>query len=149
MDAQKSVPLLFAGIVASAVVLATGIASGWSPFLWIVATLPIAAQLVPLASLLRQRSTLDVRALVVPMLFLAALGVLLPIAIPNTNWLGVVGWAVALTALTAAYGLSSGRRDARIASIGAEPGPGIVAEGQHTELTYSRRSRRAAPAASC
>lgn len=102
MDAQKSVPFLLAGIVASAVVLAAGIASGWSPFLWIVATLPIAAQLVPLASLLRQRSTLDVRALVVPMLFLAALGVLLPIAIPDTNWLGIVGWAVALTALTAA-----------------------------------------------
>ena len=44
---------------------------------------------------------MDVRALVVPLLFLAALGVLLPIAVPDTNWLGVVGWAVALVALIA------------------------------------------------
>lgn len=99
---QRSVPFLLTGIVASAVVLAAGIASGWSPSLWIVAALPIAAQLVPLASLLRQRPTMDVRALVVPLLFLAALGVLLPIAVPDTNWLGVVGWTVALVALIAA-----------------------------------------------
>lgn len=45
---------------------------------------------------------MDVRKVVVPLLFLAVIGVMLPIAIPGTNWLGVAGWAVALVALNAA-----------------------------------------------
>lgn len=55
MDAKKiSAPLLTAGLMASAVVLVASIASGWSPLLWVVAALPIVAQLFPLADLLRQ-----------------------------------------------------------------------------------------------
>jgi hypothetical protein len=105
MDAQKSVPLLLAGIVASAVVLVVSIASGWPPWLWIVAALPIAAQLVPLAERLRQLPSLDARARVVPLLFLSAVGVLLPIAVPDTDWLGVAGWTVAMIALIAALAI--------------------------------------------
>ncbi|MDN5682465.1 hypothetical protein [Corynebacterium glyciniphilum] len=116
MDAKRiSVPLLTAGIVASVGVLVGGIASGWSPLLWIVAALPIIAQVFLLADVLRQHQETDPRAVVVSLLFLAALGVLLPIAVPDTNWLGVVGWTVALVALIAALWTLFGhaRRESR------------------------------------
>lgn len=103
MDTKRfSVPLLTAGIMASAVVLVGGIASGWSPLLWIVAALPIIAQLFPLAELLRQHQETDPRVLVVALLLVTVLGVLTAVAVPGSAWIGIAGWAVALIALIAA-----------------------------------------------
>lgn len=45
---------------------------------------------------------MDTPALVRPLLSLVIMGVMLPIAVPGTTWLGVAGWAVALAALSAA-----------------------------------------------
>lgn len=45
---------------------------------------------------------MDVRKVVVPLVLLAAVGVLLPLTGIGAAWLPVTGWAVALVALIAA-----------------------------------------------